>query len=153
MNLILWRHADAEDHIDDAARKLTAKGLQQTAQMAQWLKPLLPHDVRVLVSPALRAQQTAKALHLPMETTKEIAVNAIARDVLTYVNWPQSKKNFLIVGHQPTLGQIAALLIDDHDGDVDIKKASVWWFEARHRSGKFETVLRVMMTPEMLQAE
>lgn len=37
MDLILWRHAEAEDGSNDLARTLTRKGQQQTGQMAAWL--------------------------------------------------------------------------------------------------------------------
>ena len=37
MNLILWRHAEAEDGADDLQRALTGKGRRQAARMAQWL--------------------------------------------------------------------------------------------------------------------
>jgi len=35
MDLILWRHADAEDGVPDSGRKLTAKGEKQARQMGQ----------------------------------------------------------------------------------------------------------------------
>ena len=62
MDLILWRHAEAEDGVPDGARALTKKGLKQAAAIAAWLKPRLPDATRILVSPATRAQQTAAAL-------------------------------------------------------------------------------------------
>ena len=62
MDLILWRHAEAEDGSPDAKRKLTARGRKQAKQIARWLKPRLPADARIVVSPALRAVQTAEAL-------------------------------------------------------------------------------------------
>jgi phosphohistidine phosphatase len=38
MELILWRHAEAEDGIPDMARELTSKGKKQAKHMAAWLK-------------------------------------------------------------------------------------------------------------------
>ena len=35
MDLILWRHADAEDGADDLARQLTAKGRKQAARVGK----------------------------------------------------------------------------------------------------------------------
>ena len=52
MDIILWRHADAEDGADDLARRLTAKGEAQAAAMAKWLRRHLPADYVVLASPA-----------------------------------------------------------------------------------------------------
>ena len=59
MELILWRHADAEDANgkEDAARELTKKGRKQAERMAKWLRPRLDGDWRILVSPAKRALQ------------------------------------------------------------------------------------------------
>ncbi len=61
MNLVLWRHAEAEDGVPDEARKLTAKGHRQAAAMAAWLDAQLPASRRVLVSPAQRTRETAAA--------------------------------------------------------------------------------------------
>ena len=79
MDLILWRHAEAEDGgigIADSQRHLTARGEKQAREMAQWLKPRLPKKLRVLVSPAERTQQTARALALPFEIEPQIAIGA-----------------------------------------------------------------------------
>ena len=59
MDLILWRHADAGQQLDDAVldlqRALSPKGLKHAARMAAWLNSVLPERTRVLVSPALAA--------------------------------------------------------------------------------------------------
>ena len=62
MELILWRHAEAEDGEPDLARKLTPRGNKQARRAAEWLDRHLPDRTRILVSPAIRAQQTAAAL-------------------------------------------------------------------------------------------
>lgn len=57
MDLILWRHAEAEDgdgNKPDAQRRLTARGEKQARDMAAWLNARLPKDTTVLVSPAIR---------------------------------------------------------------------------------------------------
>ena len=59
MELILWRHAEAEDGIPDAKRPLTERGQKQARKMAKWLRKRLPEDTRIIVSPALRCRQTA----------------------------------------------------------------------------------------------
>ena len=68
MELLLWRHAEAEDGEDDLARPLTQRGCGQAARMAAWIKAHQPKDLRIIVSHALRTQQTVKALDLPYET-------------------------------------------------------------------------------------
>ena len=82
MDLILWRHADAEDGHDDAQRALTPKGRKQAARMAHWLGQHLPRDFVVLASPALRTQQTAAALGVPVLTRPELYLAATPDSIL-----------------------------------------------------------------------
>ena len=65
MDLLLWRHAEAEDGIPDLKRKLTTRGEKQAQQMADWLRIHGSKNLRILASPAHRCQQTAQALALP----------------------------------------------------------------------------------------
>ena len=76
MELILWRHADAEEGADDLARRLTKKGEADAAAMAKWLRGRLPRDFTVAASPAVRAQQTAEALGVPIKTDRTLAPGA-----------------------------------------------------------------------------
>ena len=82
MDLILWRHADAEDGSPDSARQLTERGRDQARRVAAWLKPRLPGRCEVLVSPAACAQQTALALGVPFVTSPAVGTDARAADVL-----------------------------------------------------------------------
>lgn len=50
MDLILWRHAEAEEGSNDLARELTRKGQQQAGLMAAWLRLRLPRDFQLLAS-------------------------------------------------------------------------------------------------------
>ena len=145
-DLLLWRHADAEDGIPDSGRALTKKGLKQAKQVAVWLKPRLPADCLILVSPAKRAQQTAAALELPCTTEKRIGVHASAADILAASGWPQRKGAALVVGHQPTLGRVAAWLLAGEQADWTVKKGALWWFS--NRAG--ELILRAVINPDLL---
>lgn len=150
MDLILWRHADAEDGFPDKGRKLTAKGVKQAALMAEWLKARMPEGTRILASPAKRAQQTAQALGLPFETDKAVDVGADATAILEAAGWPDAKGAVLVVGHQPTLGRVAAFLLSGAEGEWTIKKGGVWWISNRVRQDESQTVLRAVMAPDML---
>jgi len=143
--LLLWRHADAEDGIPDSGRALTKKGLKQAEQVAAWLKPRLPGDCLILVSPAKRAQQTAAALDLPYTTEKRIGVHASVTDIIAATGWPRRKGAVLVVGHQPTLGQVAAQLLAGEPADWTIKKGALWWFS--YRTG--EIILRAVVAPDL----
>lgn len=154
MDLILWRHAEAEDGgagMPDAKRRLTARGEKQAHDMAKWLKALLPKKTRILVSPAIRTQQTAHALALPFEVEPKIAVGADTADLLGAAGWPGHAGAVLLVGHQPALGRLAALLIGGAEADWSVKKGGVWWLSKRSREGRDQTVLRAVMNPDLLR--
>src|SRR5215831_356007 len=111
MDLLLWRHAEAEDGSPDGARKLTKHGRDQARRVAAWLKPRLPKRCEILVSPATRAQETASALGAKFATADEIGTGAAAADIIAAAGWPTRAKAVLIVGHQPTLGRVASTLL------------------------------------------
>jgi len=150
MDLILWRHAEAEDGVPDGERALTKKGHKQAAAMAAWLRERLPKRARILVSPAARAQQTAAALEQRFTTAREIGVGATATDVVKSAGWPDAGGTVIVVGHQPTLGRVAALLATGAEGEWPIKKGAVWWFSHRVRNGGGQAVLRAVIGPDLL---
>jgi phosphohistidine phosphatase len=150
MELILWRHAEAEDGTPDTARELTAKGHKQAEKMAAFLHNRLPDDVRVLASPAKRTQQTVLALTKHFETEPGIGPGAPPQSLLAAAGWPDSDGCVLIVGHQPSLGQAAALLLGEPSACFSVKKGAVWWLSRREREGDYQTNLRLVISPEFL---
>ena len=147
MDLILWRHADAESGVPDEERKLTAKGEKQAERMAAWLKENLPRDAVVLASPARRARDTAGALTKKFDTVREVGTSASAQAVLKAAGWPRGDRTVVVIGHQPTLGQAAALALTGKSGDWSIKKGAIWWLAARSPG---EVVVRAVLAPDML---
>ncbi len=150
MELILWRHAEAEEGAPDLERPLTHKGHKQAGKVATWLDRNLPGNCRVLVSPALRAQQTAAALGRKFKTVPALAPNANVADVLEAAGWPDARESVLVVGHQPTLGWVAGELLGVAEGNVTVKKAGVWWFSNRERDDGSQVFLRAVVAPELL---
>ena len=148
MDLLLWRHADAEPGARDLERDLTAKGRKQAERVAEWLQEWLPRDARIVVSPANRARQTAEALTKTFETEPAIAPGADAKQVLAAAGWPEADGAVLVVGHQPTLGRAAALALTGTASDWSMKKASVWWLSRRDEDGK--VLLRTVISPDLL---
>jgi len=146
MDLILWRHADAEGGSPDSARKLTERGQVQAGRVSIWLKPRLPVGCEVLVSPAARAQQTALALGMPFVTTPAVGIDASTADVVAAAGWPTRPGAVVIVGHQPTLGRVAAMLLSGTEADWEFGKGALWWFV--HANGKIE--LRAAVDPELV---
>src|SRR5207245_5693571 len=110
MNLILWRHADAERGGRDKERRLTAKGRKQARRIAAWLRKKLPSEVTVLTSPARRAVETASALTDGFKTNPQLNTDASASEVLIAAGWPGGAGAVIVVGHQPALRRAAALL-------------------------------------------
>jgi phosphohistidine phosphatase len=150
MELILWRHAEAEDGTPDYERELTAKGHKQAAKMAAFLRPRLPAHTRILVSPARRTQQTAQALTGNFDTLPKIGTAASPQDILAVAGWPERGDSVLVVGHQPTLGQTAALLLGAPAACFSVKKGAVWWLSRREREGDYQTNLRLVVAPDFL---
>jgi phosphohistidine phosphatase len=152
MDLILWRHAEAEEGSagqPDAKRRLTPRGDKQAHDVAKWLKSRLPKKIRILVSPATRTQQTAHALAMPFEVEPKIAVGADAADLIAAADWPEHSGAVLLVGHQPTLGLVASQLLSGTAQSWSVKKGAAWWL--RGREGRDQTVLRAVINPEMLR--
>lgn len=152
MNLILWRHAEAEDGSPDIERRLTDKGHRQAQKMAAWLQAYLPDDTRVLVSPATRTQQTAQALTADYTTVDLLAPGASAEQLLAVADWPVARGSILIVGHQPTLGMAAAKAMTGRTDYWSVKKGAIWWLSSRVRGDERQTLLRAVLSPEMIDA-
>ena len=150
MELILWRHAEAEDGYPDDERALTPKGIEQAKKMAEWLKARMPKETQILVSPAKRAQETANALALPFTTLNELAPSASPHDLLKVANWDTSKGSVLIVGHQPTLGMAAAIAMTHKTHYWCVKKGAIWWIASRIRAEEEQAIIRAVLSPDML---
>jgi phosphohistidine phosphatase len=175
MDLILWRHAqahvlladtadasgaartdvddDAANFIDpalDLARTLTPKGERQAERMAHWLNQRLPEGARILVSPAQRTQQTALALGRSFKTMPSLNPQASVDDLLLAARWPRAREAVVIVGHQPTLGMLAARLLTGQDQPWSVRKGAVWWLRSREREGGLQVTLQAVQAPDFL---
>jgi phosphohistidine phosphatase len=150
MDLLLWRHAEAEDGEDDMKRRLTQRGEKQARVMAKWIRAHQPRDMRIIVSPAVRTQQTAEALKLPFETHRKIGPEACVSELVAASGWPAASGAVLVVGHQPTLGRMASLLLAGSESEWTIKKGALWWLSNRVRLGETQTVLRAVIPAELL---
>jgi phosphohistidine phosphatase len=150
MDLILWRHCEAEPGEPDLGRRLTSKGSKQAERMAAWLERHLPDSCRILVSPADRAQQTAEALNRKFRTLPELGPGASVPSVLAAANWPESRDPVLIVGHQPTLGMVASYLLSGEEAYWSVRKGAVWWLSNRVREDGAGVVLKVAIGPDFV---
>ncbi|MFM9879302.1 MAG: SixA phosphatase family protein [Burkholderiaceae bacterium] len=153
MDLILWRHAEAEEWAEgciDMERSLTVRGEKQAARMAIWLDRQLPEGARIVASPARRTEQTVITLGRKYKLRPEIAPDATVDQLLELAQWPDSRSAVLVVGHQPTIGQAIARLLNLAEADFPVKKGVVWWLRSRDRDGENQTVVITVQSPEFL---
>jgi phosphohistidine phosphatase len=150
MELILWRHAEAEDGADDMARALTPKGRRQAEPMAQWLRDQWPGAMRIVSSPAVRTRQTADALALPYDIDPQIAPDADADQLLAASGWPNSHGLVILVGHNPAISVLAGRLAGAEESSVVLRRAAAWWFVTSTDGMEPALILKTAMTPSLL---
>ena len=151
MELLLWRHAEAAAGQPDLARPLTERGRRQAGRMARFLAPRLPKELRIVASPARRAQETARALGRSFEIQDIVAPGASVADVLRAAGWPAAKRPVLVVGHQPTLGEVAAQLVEGRLPGWDLGTGAVCWLKGRSRGGTGDAAVLLAIEPEILE--
>ena len=122
MNLYLLRHGEAESvATDSAGRQLTEAGHEEVENVARQFAARHVNLDRCLVSPALRAQQTARTFldqifHPPaVETVDALDPTHRAADAMAVLDNIKDS-NILLVGHNPLLSELLALLTD---GNID----------------------------------
>lgn len=150
MDLLFWRHAEAAAGEPDAERALTAKGRRQARQVAHWLAGHGPPGLEVFASPTLRTRQTAAALERSTRILPSLAPGGDAADLLAATPWPAGPAAWLLVGHQPMLGRLAALLLGGEEADWSFRKGALWWLRSRHRDGIWQAQLYTVQEPGLL---
>lgn len=149
MEILLWRHAEAEERDkDDLERKLTDRGMNQARSVGHWLLDRRPEALRILVSPAIRTLQTAEALRLEYEISPQLSPSGTALDLIGAADWP-SAGAVLLVGHQPALGRLAARLLIGTERDLTIPNGGLWWFTREERDGRSETMLKAAISASL----
>jgi phosphohistidine phosphatase len=149
MDLILWRHADAEEGSDDMERALTRKGQQQGRLMASWLADRLPHGYTLLASEAKRSRQTAAFLSKGFEVVPALNPGESLETVLAALD-AYKDGTVVLVGHQPYLGRLAAQLMAGDPQYWNIKKGAIWWLVMRQQAGDEPVRLKAMISPALL---
>lgn len=131
MRLYLLRHAEAVDHArTDAARELTALGLEQARTVGAFcVKHALRPDL-ILTSPYRRAVQTAElaaaALGQGSQTVPFLTSGMTPETALVELRAYERFASVLLVGHQPDLGELTASLLGLHnDAALPVGQASL----------------------------
>lgn len=121
--LILLRHAHADAAApgqDDAGRPLSDTGLAEARAAGDWLRQHGLRPDRVLCSPARRTRQTLDALgELGCSDVREepAIYEASPGTLAALADAHADAACLLIVGHNPGLEQLAALLYSGQSGD------------------------------------
>ncbi len=154
MELLVWRHAEAEGQHSysegDVLRPLTPHGCNQAGRMAAWLEPRLPAGTRILVSPALRCEGTVAYLGRKYKLCDELLPTRSLQDALKLISWPDRDTPTLLIGHQPVLGQLISHLLGTKTNEQSIRKGGLWWLRSRTREGRLQTVTHCVMGPDLL---
>ena len=153
-DIVLWRHADAEPGVPDLHRALTAKGRKQARRVAHWLHKRLPPTAVICASPARRAQETALALaHLGARecvTVDGFSPSAGLDAALGALRSTDPTRTVVVVGHQPTLGELASRLLGAELDDWPIRKGAVVWLAGREDDDRSRVVLRAAIAPDLV---
>jgi phosphohistidine phosphatase len=149
MDLILWRHAEAEAGEPDAKRALTSKGARHAARVGAWLNGLLPEQCRILVSPAVRCRQTADGLGRRYTVHDALDTETTPEAMLDACGWPGHRFPALLVGHQPQLGELAALILAGAKQPWKIRKAGVLWIKGSDAEDNLPFI-RLAVGPELI---
>jgi phosphohistidine phosphatase len=68
---------------------------------------------------------------------------------LREAGWPDAGR-VLVVGHQPTLGEVASRLLGAGTEEFSVRKGAILWFVSRDRGDGVEVVMKTVLDPEML---
>jgi phosphohistidine phosphatase len=157
----LLRHAEAEDVSPsglDADRRLTAAGVKRMKAVAKAIKSLEPGYDLILISPLVRARQTAEPVAEALGYKKALAVtdalkpNADPEAILAELA-KRSPKSVLVVGHQPHMGSLFGRLLAGEAGlEVEMKKASLAAFETGSDPSEGPAQLKFYLPPKVLEA-
>jgi phosphohistidine phosphatase len=137
MNLYILRHAIAIERgtsgLEDAQRELTPEGAAKMTRIARGMSALdLQFDL-ILSSPYIRARQTADIvaevfnLRDKLRFTENLVPGAEAEQVILEINKRYRKnENILLVGHEPMLSSLIAILISgDPSLSIVMKKGGL----------------------------
>lgn len=126
MQLLIVRHAIAEDALEwaarglpDAERPLTAKGRSLMTLNAAGIAALMPTLDVVATSPFPRAVQTAEILaeewkSIPVVVAAPLRSGGSREGVLEWLR-TRSENQIAIVGHEPDLGRLVGWLLTGAD--------------------------------------
>lgn len=135
MKLFLLRHAEAGErdrkkYPNDALRPLTTEGKRKTLRAAKWMRRHKITFDRIITSPYLRALQTAEIVagtyKMKVQLNDFLAPEGSVRDLIKLLQRAKRDAVILLVGHEPEMSQMIALLLSGKKGlDINLKKGGL----------------------------
>lgn len=136
MNLYLLRHGLAFEPVEwkgsDRDRPLTDEGSKKMKKAARGMRALGLGFDAILTSPYRRAFETAQIiadefkLTPKLRVTKSLALESDTKALLRHLALDfRSWESVLLVGHEPTMGQLVSLLTADGNLGIEFKKGSL----------------------------
>jgi|WetSurMetagenome_2_1015567.scaffolds.fasta_scaffold629486_1 phosphohistidine phosphatase len=164
MILYLVRHGIAVPRgtpgIDDSSRALTNEGISKMKQIAAGLVRLEHVPEIILSSPLVRARQTTDILlqafgkEVESEIFPALALEGARRELYRKIGSLGKKqiKRLMMVGHQPSLGEIAGeIAFGSSENFIELKKGGVCTMELESALGAPKGILVDLLTPAILR--
>lgn len=138
MRVFLLRHADAVPGEPDATRDLSPKGQRQVADLAKGAGRVPLATVPAIEhSPLVRAVRTAQMLRMiagsPLPLKVLAGLEPAADPLKTAGQLAKTRRDRLVVGHNPHLAAVAEALLGLPAGGVRLRKAGLLALERTAR--------------------
>jgi phosphohistidine phosphatase len=160
LELYLIRHGVAEergdDWPDDSKRPLTPEGISRLRKSAKGLNAIEVGFDQIVSSPLVRTRQTADVFSQelkgspPIVTSDALAPAGSSASVIQELTKHVRKARVALVGHEPNLGELAALLIGAR-APIEFKKGGICRIDFDMLPPKGGGMLRWFLTPKMLR--
>jgi len=162
MMLYVVRHGIAETAPpdgDDAARRLTPAGRRKMAEIVGGLRVLRVVPDVLLTSPLVRAVETARIVLAGLQGAPEpreleaLAPDVAAADTLKALRVFGRSRHLMIVGHEPNLSSVLALVLTGSpDGAaIELKKGGCAAVELTGLAPRGGATLHWLLSPRVLR--
>lgn len=163
MQLLLIRHAIAEDHDDfartgkdDRLRPLTDEGRKKMKQAARGLRGLVPEIDLLATSPLTRAAQTAAIVDSVYGGLKEVEIEELSPEATPdeFLRWLRKQKagTLAAVGHEPSISLILSWLLTGTERRIfSFRKGGACLLDLPEEIGAGTATLQWAMAPAQLR--
>ncbi|WP_454062778.1 SixA phosphatase family protein [Candidatus Nitrospira salsa] len=167
MNCILLRHGIAvgRENWDraDSERPLNREGIKKTQKAIEGLSLIGSQPTHLLSSPYVRARETAEIaykvfnLHEPIQLCEELVFHHAPTTIFPILTKFPEEATVICVGHEPHLGQLAALMISGrYIPGLSLKKAGACAIQFKEKPqighGRLEWWLRPAQLRQLRKA-